>query len=245
MLNDYIFHRFPVHRIVMATSSEYFETLLAPHVVEGRKDEVIIEDIDGPTLKSIIDYCYTGCIDITEENVDSIFAAASKSEFTELVRRCRKFCDARIPRFRFLPDLVLPIFKRHGHNEFGKPHSSSLADPKRSTASSNLFCAHICESKTRIVLQRFDLQSNTWTKFMSMAAREYFRNTEYLVCVDGHIYLIESMPQWGPNRILSYNVSTSEMKYLPNMLTRKMDYRFSPVVVGQHIYVFGDMGCER
>lgn len=43
---------------------------------------------------------------------------------------------------------------------------------------------------------------------MSMAAREYYRSTKHLVYVDGHIYLIESMPQWGSNGIVFYNVSS-------------------------------------
>lgn len=49
--NDYDFFAFPVHRVVMATSRNYFDTPLAPHLVEGRKDEIILKDMDGPTMK--------------------------------------------------------------------------------------------------------------------------------------------------------------------------------------------------
>lgn len=48
-------------------------------------------DISGSLLKQIIDYCYTGRITLTEENVDDILAAATTMELAMLQRKCHQF----------------------------------------------------------------------------------------------------------------------------------------------------------
>lgn len=50
-------------------------------------------DIDGPLLKQIVDYCYTGRITLTEENVDDILAAATLMELTMLQQKCDQFWE--------------------------------------------------------------------------------------------------------------------------------------------------------
>lgn len=47
--------RFPVHRLIMMSASNYFHALLRPNFKGGQNKEVIIADIDGVTLKSIIE----------------------------------------------------------------------------------------------------------------------------------------------------------------------------------------------
>lgn len=75
----------------MTSASEYFEALLGPNFEEGRKKEVTIADIDGPTLKQIIGYCYTGRISITEENIMQIVWPASTMGFVDIEKKCRSF----------------------------------------------------------------------------------------------------------------------------------------------------------
>lgn len=75
----------------MTSSSEYFQAMLGPHFKEGNKDEVTIADIDGPTLKSIINFCYTGKIEITEENIMEIVWPASTMGFVDIEQKCKDF----------------------------------------------------------------------------------------------------------------------------------------------------------
>lgn len=72
----------------MMSASNYFHALLGPNFKEVKDKEVIIADVDGATLKSIIDYCYTGNITINNENIMSIISVASRMEMVEIEREC-------------------------------------------------------------------------------------------------------------------------------------------------------------
>lgn len=74
----------------MMSASKYFQALLGPNFKEGQEEEVTI-DIDGRTLKSIIDFCYTGKLNITEENITRIIAAASSMELVVIEEKCQQF----------------------------------------------------------------------------------------------------------------------------------------------------------
>lgn len=76
----------------MAASSEYFHTIFAMFS-EERSDEIVIKDMLGSMLKLIIDFCYTGRITLTEENVDAILTVASDLEITVLEQQCEQFWE--------------------------------------------------------------------------------------------------------------------------------------------------------
>lgn len=84
-------YSFPVNRVVMMSASKYFGALLGPNFKEGQRNEVVISDIDGPTLKLIIEYCYTGNIRITEANSMQIVSAASAMELISIEQHCAEF----------------------------------------------------------------------------------------------------------------------------------------------------------
>lgn len=75
----------------MVAASPYFEALLGPNYKEANESEVTLSDIDGKTLKAVIDFCYTGRIAITHENVGHIMGAASSKELVPLEKLCSKF----------------------------------------------------------------------------------------------------------------------------------------------------------
>lgn len=80
--------RFPAHRLILIASSKYFKVFLGPKFPEGAANEIVVEDIDASTLKSILDFIYFGRIEITEGNVGNLIAAASSMELLVLGKRC-------------------------------------------------------------------------------------------------------------------------------------------------------------
>lgn len=82
--------RFPVHRNIMAASSEYFRDMFKAN---PGNNELTIKAIGGSLLKLIIGFCYTGRIALTEENVDDIMAAASTMQLTMLEQKCNQFWE--------------------------------------------------------------------------------------------------------------------------------------------------------
>lgn len=86
------FFRIRVHRVVMAAASKYFKSLFAASFEDWRRDDIIFSQIDGPTLKMIIDFCYIGRTALTETNVYDVLAAAKSMELPKLEQKCREFC---------------------------------------------------------------------------------------------------------------------------------------------------------
>lgn len=80
----------------MVSSSDYFHALLGPNFEEGTENEVLIGDINGQTLKSIIDFCYSGEIDIQANNVESILAAASKMAMLDIEKMCKQYLQREL-----------------------------------------------------------------------------------------------------------------------------------------------------
>lgn len=75
----------------MVASSPYFKALLGFNFKEGHQNEIPLIGIDGPTLKTIIDYCYCCDIEIKDGNAESIIAAASSMELVDLEKKCSDF----------------------------------------------------------------------------------------------------------------------------------------------------------
>lgn len=66
-----------------------------------------ITDINGPTLKSIIEYCYSGKIQITNENVLEIVEAASAMNLLHIEQKCEQFWSENLTTSNCLNTFLL------------------------------------------------------------------------------------------------------------------------------------------
>lgn len=78
--------RFPVHWLVIAAASDVFKAL---RKIENA--QFIITQCDGPTLKAVIDYCYTGNINLTEANISAIWTTSNTMKIDQLREKCANF----------------------------------------------------------------------------------------------------------------------------------------------------------
>ena len=76
--------RLPAHRVILASLSAYFRAMFTGEMAESRKKEIVINGIEPSALKALVDYAYTACIQLTEDNVQSLLAAASALQFDEV-----------------------------------------------------------------------------------------------------------------------------------------------------------------
>lgn len=100
------FFRIRVHRVVMAAASKYLKSLFGPKFEDYRYDEIVFNEIDGSTLKIIIDFCYTGRIALTEANVNEVLAAATSMELPKLEQKCREFWDINLSNGHLVSTLL-------------------------------------------------------------------------------------------------------------------------------------------
>jgi len=76
------------HRSVLAAASAYFNAMFTSDVVEAKRDRIVIQSLDSPTLASLLDFMYTGEIEVTNENVQDLLIAGDMIELREVVEIC-------------------------------------------------------------------------------------------------------------------------------------------------------------
>lgn len=84
------------HRNILMASSGYFRAMLNNNWAEKDQEKVTIKEVDDNTLQSLVDYCYTGQISITSDNVWTILQASSMLEFIGIEMQCALFLDLQL-----------------------------------------------------------------------------------------------------------------------------------------------------
>ncbi|KAM7540808.1 hypothetical protein Aperf_G00000021182 [Anoplocephala perfoliata] len=83
---------FNVHLEILCASSEYFDNVIR-HDLDF-KDTVSLHNMTPSTFQIVLDYLYTGIVDIDSSNVVDIYIAADFLILNSLLDRCRSFfCD--------------------------------------------------------------------------------------------------------------------------------------------------------
>lgn len=89
----FYFHRnrVPAHRIVLSASSAYFAAMFMGSLRETKEEEITLGDVQGEPLATLIRYCYTGTIELREDNVEILLATACLLQLTPVVNACCNF----------------------------------------------------------------------------------------------------------------------------------------------------------
>ena len=74
------------HRVVLSSVSDYFYAMFNSDLIESRKSHIVINDIDSQALMVLIDYIYTGQIDLNEANIYQIMSAANMLQLDKITR---------------------------------------------------------------------------------------------------------------------------------------------------------------
>ncbi|KAG8507592.1 Actin-binding protein IPP [Galemys pyrenaicus] len=87
---------FKVHRLVLAASSPYFAALFTGGMKESSKDVVQILGIEAGIFRVLLDFIYTGIVNIGVNNVQELIVAADMLQLTEVVNLCCEFLKGQI-----------------------------------------------------------------------------------------------------------------------------------------------------
>lgn len=74
------------HRVILSSISDYFYAMFTNNLAESFKSEIEINEIDGNALKTLVEYIYTGNIDLNDSNVFSILNAANFLQLDNVVK---------------------------------------------------------------------------------------------------------------------------------------------------------------
>ena len=85
-----------VHRVVMVASSDYFRAMLTGEMRESRDNRVHLQGLTGTGLRAVIDFAYTGRLELTMSNLDEVLLAASHLQISEAIELCCQFIEKAI-----------------------------------------------------------------------------------------------------------------------------------------------------
>lgn len=58
---------------------------------EAEESEITLEGVNGDVLQGLVSYCYTGTIEIREDNVETLLSTACLMQLHEVVKACSRF----------------------------------------------------------------------------------------------------------------------------------------------------------
>lgn len=79
---------FPVHRLILATRSDYFRAMFSHEMKETQQGYVEIKDMEPDAIKQCIDFMYTNSASITVKNAQDILRAGHLMQLEEITKQC-------------------------------------------------------------------------------------------------------------------------------------------------------------
>lgn len=87
---------FPCHRLVLCACSSFFRSIFLSDLDESKKREIVLEDVEPGVMGLILKYLYTSKINVTEQNVQDIFAVANLYQIPSIFTVCVSFLQKRL-----------------------------------------------------------------------------------------------------------------------------------------------------
>ncbi|XP_075906579.1 kelch-like protein 40b [Nelusetta ayraudi] len=87
---------FPCHRLVLCACSSYFRSVFLSDLDESKKREIVLEDVEPGVMGLVLKYLYTSKINVTEHNVQDIFAVANIYQIPSIFTVCVSFLQKRL-----------------------------------------------------------------------------------------------------------------------------------------------------
>ena len=81
---------FAAHRVVLCAASSYFQAMFTGGLAETFDENVEIYGIDADTFAIILDFIYSGYVEVKETNVQQLLPAAKMLQIEEVEKNC---CD--------------------------------------------------------------------------------------------------------------------------------------------------------
>ena len=105
------------HRLVLSACSQYFCAMFTNRMRESEQETVTLADVDPDSLEEIVDFAYTGKIDIHEDNVQHLLKASAMLQLSEIVSACCTFLKGQLHATNCLG--IATFAKAHGCTSLG------------------------------------------------------------------------------------------------------------------------------
>jgi len=89
---------FKAHKNVLSAASPFFSKLLQSDVKENREGTVRFEEISGAVMEDVLEFIYTGSVEVTQENSKGLIAAANYLLIPGLKKLSGRFLERQISK---------------------------------------------------------------------------------------------------------------------------------------------------
>uniref|UniRef100_A0A4W4EFQ1 BTB domain-containing protein n=1 Tax=Electrophorus electricus TaxID=8005 RepID=A0A4W4EFQ1_ELEEL len=91
-------HCLPCHRLILAACSPYFRDQFFSEDGKVKEDlkEVVLDDVDPNILEMIVKYLYSAEIELTDDNVQEIFAVANRFQIPSVFTVCVNYLQKKL-----------------------------------------------------------------------------------------------------------------------------------------------------
>ncbi|XP_033891804.3 kelch-like protein 5 isoform X1 [Acipenser ruthenus] len=83
--------KIPAHRLVLSSVSDYFAAMFTNDVQEAKQEEIKMEGVDANALWALVQYAYTGRLELKEDNIESLLSTACLLQLSQVVEACCRF----------------------------------------------------------------------------------------------------------------------------------------------------------
>ncbi|KAM9449408.1 kelch-like protein 5 isoform 2-T2 [Clarias gariepinus] len=80
--------KIPAHRLVLSSVSDYFAAMFTSDVREAKQEEVKMEGVDPDALWVLVQYAYTGRLEMREDTIEALLSAACLLQLSAVVQAC-------------------------------------------------------------------------------------------------------------------------------------------------------------
>jgi hypothetical protein len=84
------------HRVIMAGFSDYFDAMFNGDLAETIQEEIHIRNVDADALAAIVDYAYTGKLEICVDNVENLLTVACLLQVDNVKEKCCEFMQQHL-----------------------------------------------------------------------------------------------------------------------------------------------------
>ena len=89
---------FKTHRNVLSAASPFFSKLLQSDMKESREGLVRFEEISGAVMEDVLEFIYTGSVEVTQENSKDLIASTNFLVIPGLTKLSGRFLERQMPK---------------------------------------------------------------------------------------------------------------------------------------------------
>jgi len=139
----------PTHRAVLAACSSYFYAMFTSDLAESRQKVITMKDIDATVVQILVEFAYTGKVDVNVENVQSILATACLVQFHEVRDICCQFLETQLDPSNCLG--IRKFTEAHGCTNFLEVVDNFVLENFREVMKSEEYALLPCELLIKVI----------------------------------------------------------------------------------------------